>query len=104
MKPDQVIYLGPRLHHYGIGYGNVFYGGMHPQMRAAIDKCPAVGELLVPVADAGRVQLELNFDYAHNMRGESGGFVTFYREIQNWLRGQHTEQIQTPNIEVQTHA
>jgi len=99
----QVIYLGPRLHAYGIGYGNVFYNGLHPNFKALIEKCPAIGELLVPVARAAVVRRELDFDYAHNMKGTRGKFVTFYREVQSWLARQ-SQSKQTPNLNIQTHA
>ena len=72
MIKGQQIYLGPRLHAYGIGYGFVFYNGVHPALELAIKNCPAIAELVVPIAQAGAVRRELNFDYAHNMRGQSG--------------------------------
>jgi hypothetical protein len=100
---DQVIYLGPRLHAFGIGYGNAFYNETHPRVKDAIKKCPAVAGLLVPVEQCGVVRRELNFDYAHNMRGTSGKYVTFYREIQNWLQRHSRKTKQTPTIEVKHH-
>jgi hypothetical protein len=103
MIKDQVIYLGPRLHAFGVGYGAVFYNGLHPTLRSLIEKCPAIGELVVPVAQAAAVRRELNFDYAHNMKGTSGKFVTFYREVQSWLSRQ-SQSKQTPTLNIQTHA
>lgn len=103
MKRDQVIYMGPRLHAYGIGYGNVFYNGTHPRLQQVIQLCPAIGQLIVPVAQTARVRAELNFDYAHNMRGTEGKFVAFYREVQNWLSS-HNKQPKPKAIEVTTHA
>jgi len=99
---DQVIYLGPRLHAFGIGYGCVFYNGMHPRIKELSEKCPAIMGLLVPVEQCGAVRRELNFDYAHNMRGTSGKYVTFYREVQNWLKS-HKKAKQQPTIEVKHH-
>jgi hypothetical protein len=90
---DQHIYLGPRLHMFGIGYGTVFYNGLHPRFKQAIEKCPAIGQLVVPINQAAVVRTELNFDYAHNMCGTRGKFVTFYREVQNWLNS-HSRQKQ----------
>jgi hypothetical protein len=99
---DQVIYLGPRLHAFGIGYGNVFYNETHPRLKELIVQCPAIKGLLVPVEQCGVVRRELDFDYAHNMRGTTGKHVTFYREIQNWLRSRKQTK-QTPTIEVKHH-
>lgn len=103
MKQGQVIYLGPRLHAFGVGYGNVFYNGVHPRLRQAIKLCPAISELIVPVAKAGRVRAELNFDYAHNMRGTAGKFCAFYLQVQQWLNS-HNKQPKPKSIEVTTHA
>jgi hypothetical protein len=100
---DQRIYLGPRLHAFGIGYGNVFYNQLHPRLEEVIAKCPAIAGLLVPVEQCGVVRRELHFDYAHNMRGTRGKYVTFYREIQNWLKSQSRKTKQTPTIEVKHH-
>lgn len=102
MKNDQKIYMGPRLHSYGIGYGNVFYNGVHPRLLQAIKACPSVGQLLVPVAQAAQVRKELAFDYAHNMRGTAGKFVTFYREVQNWLNSRKQPK-QTTTNQKETH-
>jgi hypothetical protein len=93
--------MGPRLHSFGIGYGNVFHSGIHPRLKEVAEKCPAVMGLLVPVDECGTVRKELNFDYAHNMRGTNGKYVTFYREVQNWLKS-HNKTKQT-TIEVKHH-
>lgn len=103
MIKDQRIYLGPRLHAYGVGYGNVFYNGEHPRLTQIIQQCPAVGQLIVPVADTARVRAELNFDYAHNMRGTTGKFVAFYREVQSWLNS-HNKPNQVPAVKVKHDA
>jgi hypothetical protein len=103
MITGQHIYLGPRLNAYGIGYAAVFYNGRHPRLQEAIDHCPSVAQLLVPVAEAGRVMRELNFDYAHNMKGGTGKHPTFYREIERWLIEQQSpsEKRNNPNINLQ---
>jgi len=97
MIKGQQIYLGPRLHAYSIGYGFVFYNGVHPALELAIKNCPAIAELVVPIAQAGAVRRELNFDYAHNMRGQSGKFATLYRTVQAWLG---TQKQAAPAIDV----
>lgn len=100
-----MIYLGPRLHAFGIGYGNVFYNGLHPRLKRVIELCPAVAELVVPVTEAAVVRKALNFDYTHNMRGTIGPYVVFYREIEKWLKSQNKQHAnKPPTIEVTTHA
>ena len=99
----QVIYLGPRLHRIGLGYGTIFRNGIHPSLNKAIEACPAIAQLMIPVEQVGVVRKELAFDYAHNMRGTTGKYVVFYREIQNWLARQ-AGQHQTSTIETNHHA
>ena len=81
----QVIYMGPHVRHLGLGYGAIFRNGIHEHLYDSIKLCPALGELFIPVADVAVVRKELNFDYAHNMCGSTGRFVTLYREIQKWI-------------------
>lgn len=81
----QVIYMGPHVRHLGLGYSYIFRDGLHPMLHAAIEQCPALGELFVPVSETATVRKELDFDIAHNMRGRTGKHVTFYREVQKWL-------------------
>jgi hypothetical protein len=97
---ERVIYMGPRLNAFGIGYGAVFYNGLHARLQQAIEKCPAIQDMLVPVAQASAVRKELNFDYAHNMKGTDGRFVTLYREIQKWLNSQSRQTQPTPRMEI----
>lgn len=106
MKRDQRIYLGPRLHQFGIGYGTVFYNGVHPRFKEVAELCPAIDALLVPISNAAAVRRELAFDYAHNMRGRSGKFVTFYREVERWLASasQRKQEKTTSTINIKTHA
>ena len=103
MITGQYIYLGPRLNAYGIGYGAVFYNGRHPRLQEAIDRCPSVAQLLVPVNEAGKVMRELNFDFAHNMKGATGKHPIFYREIEGWLASQSKTK-SNPNVTLQQHA
>jgi hypothetical protein len=103
MIKDQMIYLGPRLHAYGVGYGNVFHNGTHPRLRQVIELCPAIGALVVPVAQTAAVRKELAFDYAHNMRGTTGKYVAFYLQVQQWLNS-HNKQQNPQSKEVNTHA
>jgi hypothetical protein len=81
----QVIYMGPHIRHLGLGYSAIFRNGIHKHLYESIDECPALGELFVPIDQCAAVRRELNFDYAHNMRGEVGKYVTFFREVQKWL-------------------
>lgn len=86
------MYLGPHIGFLGLGYSKLWRNGIDEQLYPWIEQCPALGSLFVPVADIGKVRKELNFDYAHQMRGTTGRFVTFYREVQKWLASQTAQQ------------
>lgn len=81
----QVIYLGPHIGPLGLYYHKGYTDGIEEQLYEWIAQCPAIGELIVPIEQCGPVLRELDFDYAHNMRGQRGKFVTFYRAVQQWL-------------------
>lgn len=88
----QCMYLGPRVQHLGLGYAAIFKDGIHAGLYEAIKACPALGGLFIPIADVGNVRRELNFDYAHNMRGTTGPHVTFYRAVQQWIASHAIEK------------
>lgn len=92
LEIGQCIYMGPRVHHLGLGYGAIFRDGIHPSLHAAIAECPAMGGLFIPIAECGAVRRELAFDYAHNMKGTLGAHVTFYRAVQQWIASQNTNR------------
>jgi hypothetical protein len=99
-----VIYMGPHIRHLGLGYAALFRDGIHPHLYDSIAACPALGALFVPVAECAKVRRELNFDYAHNMKGTTGSHVEFYRAVQQWLA--HTQkQTPTPSsgIQLESH-
>jgi hypothetical protein len=98
----QVMYLGPRIQHIGLGYGALFRDGIHKSLYPYIEQCPSIGALIVPVADVGLVRRQLNFDYAHNMKGTVGKFVTYYQAIQAWLVAQ--KQKTTSTVEQKSYA
>jgi hypothetical protein len=98
----QVVYMGPHIRHLGLGYSTIFRDGIHEHLYAAIAKCPALGELFIPVAEVALVRKELNFDYAHNMRGTAGRHVTLYREIQKWLATQQTKPSPSSGITLES--
>jgi hypothetical protein len=81
----QVMYMGPPVAFLGLGYSKTWRNGIDGNLYPWITKCPALGGLFIPVADIGKVLRELNFDYAHNMRGTTGVHVTLYRAVQKWL-------------------
>jgi hypothetical protein len=81
----QVIYCGPTIPHLGLQMGGIFSNGIHPEQQRAVDECPALGELFVTPAKRAAVRRELNLDIARNMRGTSGNYVTFFRQVQKWL-------------------
>jgi hypothetical protein len=103
-----VMYLGPHVGFLGLNYNKTFLpGGIDEQYYPWIDRCPALGELFVPVEQIGPVMRELQFDIAHNMRGTKGPFVTFYREVQKWLatlRQSKSTARKGVNIEKHQHA
>ena len=93
----QVMYMGPHVFFLGLGYSKTYRNGIEQGLYPWIAKCPALGELFIPIERVGAVRRELNFDYAHNMRGTTGKFVTFYREVQSWLAQTTAERKQTPS-------
>lgn len=98
----QVMYLGPRIQHIGLGYSALFRDGIHKSLYPYIAQCPSIGALIVPVAEVGKVRRQLNFDYAHNMRGTTGKFVAYYQAIQAWLAAQ--KQQPTSTVESKSYA
>lgn len=94
----QVIYVGPYIRGLGLNRGTVFRKGLFDHLNEAIKQCPALGELFVPVKLHPVVRRELNFDLGRNMRGTSGKYVNFYREVERWLasRSAQPQQKQTP--------
>jgi hypothetical protein len=93
----QVMYLGPHVGFLGLHYNKTYRDGIDPQLYDWITRCPALGELFIPVDKIATVRKELNFDYAHNMRGETGRHVTFYREVQKWLATAKQKQQESPS-------
>jgi hypothetical protein len=82
----QVMYLGPMIREAGLYYSKTWRDGINdPTVYDAIERCPAIASLIVPVARIGAVLRELKFDYAHNMKGTAGRYPTFYRSVQQWL-------------------
>jgi hypothetical protein len=97
----QVVYMGPRIPAIGLGYSQTFRDGIYPHYYEWIARCPSIGAMFVPPSQVALVRRELNFDYAHNMRGTAGKFVTFYREIQRWISQQtQAKQPAQPGITV----
>jgi len=95
----QVIYLGPMIRGVGLYFSKTWRDGVHDaNVYKAIEQCRAIAELIVPVTQTGYVLRELNFDYAHNMRGTTGKHPTFYREVQKWLA--QRKQPQTSGVKL----
>jgi hypothetical protein len=101
----QVIYCGPMMPAAGLQYGTIFRNGIFPQQEALLNECPSLAGLFVPVANYALVRRELNFDLARNMRGVSGKFVTYYREVEKWLalRGQRNAASTTTGVKLKQH-
>jgi hypothetical protein len=102
----QVVYMGPQMPQLGLGYGQIFRNKkepnqscIHSHLYEAIAACPSLGELFVPVRFVSAVRRELNFDIAHKMRGQTGRYVTFYRDAEQW----RTTQTQHKPKTIETH-
>ena len=101
----QVIYVGPMMPEIGLQYGEIFKNGIFPHYYNFIAACPALGELFVPVAKYAAVRRELNFDIARNMRGTTGKYVAFYRDVQKWLAQKNKEsKPSAKGVKLQHHA
>lgn len=81
----QVIYMGPTLSGL-LPYGRIYRDGIHSELYNVIARCPSIGELFIPIAQVAAVRRELNLDLARNVRGQKGRYVTFYKEVQKWIR------------------
>jgi hypothetical protein len=99
----QVVYMGPHIRHLGLGYSAIFRDGIHESLHAAIAQCPSLAELFVPVAKVGEVRRELAFDYAHNMKGTKGLYVTLYRAAQQWA-AQTQKQTPPSGVTIEPHS
>lgn len=100
----QVIYCGPTIAGLGLQYGTIFRNGIFPHLEAWIGRCPALGELFVPVTRYAEVRRQLNFDIARNMRGTKGKYVVFYQEVQKWLADRAKKKPPQTGVNLQTHA
>jgi hypothetical protein len=102
----QVVYCGPSIPQLGLPYGIIFRDGIFEHIYKFIEQCPSLGELFVPIKNYSQVRLELNFDLGRNMRGTSGKFVTFYREVQHWLatKSKETKAPPTTGVKLLHHA
>jgi len=99
----QVMYCGPHVGFLGLHYNKVWKDGIDPQLYGWITRCPALGQLIVPVAEVGAVSRELNFDYARQMKGTTGRYVTFYREVQKWLATLNQNQKAPSGVNLEKH-
>lgn len=55
-----VIYCGPTLpRQYGLMQYSIFSSGLPANVQQLVDECPAIGALIVPVADLAQTRLEL---------------------------------------------
>jgi hypothetical protein len=100
----QVIYLGPMMPNLGIQHGTIFRDGIFESLYPWIAKCPALGELFIPIAQVSAVRRELNMDIGRQIRGTQGKYVTFYREVQNWLSKQLETKEPTTGVKIKHHA
>ena len=50
MNSEIKIYAGPSLYRWGLHHGSTYTGELPATVQAAIEKCPAVRDLIVPVS------------------------------------------------------
>ena len=105
-----IRYCGPTVAGIGLHYGMTFIdqgenSSIYERWYPIIEQCPAIGQLFVPVWAWAVVRRELNFDYARNMKGTTGKYVSFYREVQKWLTEKAKQQkTPTTGVKLETHA
>jgi hypothetical protein len=99
----QVIFLGPTMPGLGLQHGTIFYDGIFETLYPWIARCPAIGDLFVPIAQCGAVRRELNMDLGRQVRGKTGKYVTLYKEVQKWLATQPQKQETKPPTGVKIH-
>jgi len=100
----QIIFLGPTIPGLGLQHGMIFRDGIFDALYPWIDRCPALGGLFVPIELCATVRRELNMDLGRQVRGTQGKYVTFYREVQNWLKQQPQKTQTQTGVKVKTHA
>jgi hypothetical protein len=98
-----VMYMGPHIGFLGLGYSKLWRNGIDPQLYEWITLCPALGGLFIPIAEVAAVRKELNFDYAHNMKGTTGRHVEFYRAVQRWLATLKQKNQAPPGVKLEKH-
>jgi hypothetical protein len=99
-----VMYLGPHIGTLGLHYNKTFLpNNDFSHFQPYIDKCPALAEMFVPIEKIAEVMRELNFDYARNMRGGTGPYPTFYRQIQSWLKQAGASKTAQQGTTLKTH-
>lgn len=58
-KPAAVVYCGPKIPGIAAQY-QVFTGGLPEQLKAAIEKKPVLGALIVPLAEMAEARKAIN--------------------------------------------
>jgi hypothetical protein len=96
---EPVIYSGPQIPSIGLSYSNIFRVKLPQSVCAAIEECPPLRELFVPVMKWAAVRRELDFDIGRRMRGTTGRHVEFYRAVESW-RAKKMQQHKQPTTGV----
>ena len=98
------IYVGPHCMNR-LQRNTIFREGkVLESVQLLVKSCPAIGELIVPMDRYAEVRRQLAFDYAGNMRGTQGKYVTFYQNVQAWLVSRAKPNKEEPSTGVQIHA
>lgn len=99
-----VMYMGPNFPQIGLYFNRVYKpGAVDKHLYQYIAQCPPIGEMFISISNVAMVMRELNFDYAHNMRGTTGRFVIFYREIQKWIASTMQQKTTPAGVQLEEH-
>lgn len=79
---EVVIYLGPTIKNV-VATGTVFNNGLTQAVVEAIDKCPAVDELIVPLSEIATSH--------NNISNKKGSTYAFYRKVKSFFNSNQEE-------------
>lgn len=82
VKEEAKIYIGPRF--AGMVSGTVFKNGRPPVLEAAIQSCPVLAELIIPVKDLVQANKEL--------AKPDSALQRFYQMAENHILGKHKKK------------
>lgn len=75
-KTETVIYLGPTITNC-VAKATIFNNGISQELKVACEECPAISELIVPIAAAAKKNNEIAL--------ERGSTYEFYKKVSEFL-------------------